>query len=578
MLRLKNAEATKAQVLMELEKSKTTVIDLKQKLKVINESREFTIHATKASTSQATKQLKEEQCGNLNVINCASKEEFEAAVQRYKSIIAELDVAKQELRKIRQECKESLEARVSAFNQAAEAKDAMKTNAERACELSKEILAVQESIQQMKVASVEADQQKQEILVEKNVLRQSYKSSLDESEKKLLALKKYFNSELVENLEAKLTETMSEISAIQKEMENKKMSDFEQVKSVTLELVGAKESLQKVSEEESSLRSLVEALRMDLEYVKREHSELKEAECETKSIVKNMCSELQRCESELDVYLAEESKVRGASEQMILTLNQLSDETENAQREAEDMKINAIELKVEAEVTKHALKDAEMKLKLALEEAEAAKAAEMRILDQIRDLSERNNTAHASTTESGARITISREEFESLNRRAEECDKLASAKVAAATAHVEAAKLSENEALIKLEATQMEIEDIKKATHEALKKAEMAEKARKTVDSELRRWRERDHKKAAETVARVLAETPMPSSSSSSSRLSPRLYKIQKQHSLPQNIEARKMDKGKKILLPSISSLFPRKKSLQVERGLPSYLPGETPL
>jgi len=38
------------------------------------------------------------------------------------------------------------------------------------------------------------------------------------------------------------------------------------------------------------------------------------------------------------------------------------------------------------------------------------------------------------------------------------------------------------------------------------------------------------------------------------------------------------MDKGKKILLPSISSLFPRKKSLQVERGLPSYLPGETPL
>ncbi|GAU28298.1 hypothetical protein TSUD_256260, partial [Trifolium subterraneum] len=574
MARMKNAETTKAQLLAELEKSKTTVMDLKQKLKVIAESRELAIQATKALKCQV-KQLKEKKHGNLNVTNCTSKEESESAVQRYKSIIAELDLAKQELRKIRQECKESMEAKVSAFKRAEEAKDATAAYTERADELSKEILAVQESIQQMKLSSVEANQQKEEILVEKNVPGQSYKATLEESKKKLLALKKDFSPGLAENLEVKFNETMNEISALQNDLENKKKSDFESLKSVTFVLDDAKGSLQKVSEEENSLRSMVEALRVELENVKREHSVLKKKEYETESIVRNLRGKLHKSELELEVYLAEESKVRGESMQMIGMLNQLSTETENARREAEDMKIEAIELKVEAEVAKRALEDAEMKLNVALEEAEAAKAAEASILDQIRDLSEKTNADHASTSESCARITISREEFESLNRTIEECDKLVSIKVAAATTHIEAVKVSENEALKKLEITQKEIEEIKKATNEALKQAEMAERAQTAVETELKRWRERRHKKAEETAARVLAEKQMRSSSSSSSS---QRYKFQQQNSIRKNMEVKKLEKGKfsvskKVLSHNIGGIFHRKKSMQVEKGFPSYLP-----
>jgi hypothetical protein len=580
MARLKNAETTKGQLLVELEKSKTTVTDLKQKLKVITESRELAIQATKASKCQA-KQLQEKKHGSLNATNCSSKEESESAIQRYKSIIAELDLAKQELRKIRQECKESMEVKISAFKRAEEAKDAMAAYTERAYELSNEILAVQESIQKMKLSSVEANQQKEEILVEKNILGQSYKATLEESEKKLLALKKDFCPGLVENLEVKFNETMNEISALQKEMENKKKSDFESLKSVTFVLDDAKESLQKVSEEEDSLRSMVEALRVELENVKREHSVLKKKECETESIVRNLRGELHKSELEIEVYLAEESKVRGASKQMIGMLNQLSTETENARQDAEDMKIKAIEMKVEAEVAERALEDAEMKLKVTWEDAEAAKAAEASILNQIRDLSEMTNADHASMSESGARITISREEFESLNRTVEEYDKLASIKVAAATAHIEAAMVSENEALKKLEVTQKEIEEIKKATHEALKQAEMAEKAKTAVETELKRWREQLHKKAEETAAQVLVEKQMPSSSSSSLSLSQR-YRFQRQNSIRKNMEAKKLEKGKvsvskKDLMHNIGGIFHRKKSMQVEKGFPSYLPGENP-
>ncbi|KAL1332704.1 hypothetical protein HN51_061485 [Arachis hypogaea] len=567
-----NAETTKAQALVELERAKRTVVELTQKLKVVDESRELAITATDTAKDHA-KQLKEVKYGNSDGTNGAWKEELEAAVKRHASIITELNAAKLELSKIRQEYDSSSDARESAFKQVAEAENAMKENSERASELSKEIIAVKESIEQTKHASVEAHQQQAMVLAEKDVLRRSYKATLEQSEKKMLDLKKEFNPELAKNLETQLAETLSEIGALQKEMENKRTSDLDSVKSVTLELDDAKESLHKVADEESSLRSLVEALKVELENVKKEHLELKEKESETESVVGNLHVKLRKSKSELEACLAEESKVTGASEEMISTLNQLQSEAENARREAEDMKNKATELMKEAEVTKLALEDAEEKLKVALEDAEAAKAAEASALDQITVLTERTSAARASTSESGAKITISREEFESLSRKVEESDKLADMKVAAAKAQVEAVKASENEAIKRLETAQKEIEDMKTATQEALKKAEMAEAAKKAVESELRRWREREQKKAAEAASRILAETQV------SSESSPQHYRIQKQNPPPHKMEANKLEKekvsvSKKVLVPTISGIFHRKKN-QVEGGSPSFLPGE---
>lgn len=569
---LKNAETTKTQVLVELEKAKRVVEDLSQKLEVLSESRESAIQATEASKSQA-KQLKEEKCSDLDGTNGAWKEELEIAVKSYASIITELDVAKQELSKIRRGYDLSLEARVSALKKAAEAEDAMKANTERASELSKEILSVQESLEQTNAASVLAHQQEENILAEQNVLRQTYEPTLEESKKKLLDLKKEFNPELTKNLEVQLTETMNEIGVLQEQLENKKTSDLDSLRSVTVELDDAKESLQKVAGQENSLRSMVEALSMELENVKREHSELKEKESKTESIVENLKVELQKSEYELETYLSEESKARGASEEMILKLSQLLSATENARRDTEDTKTEASELKMEAEITKLVLENAEIKLKEALEEAEAAKAAEASALDQIRILSVKTRDAHSSTSESGARITISRDEFESLVHKVEESDKLADIKVDAAKAQVEAMKASENEILKRLEETQKDIEDINTETQEVLKRANMANAAKRAVESELRKWREREQNKAAEAASRILAETQR------SPELSPQHYRIQKQNSPPNKVDMRKLEKGKvsvskKVLLPNISGIFHRKKN-QVEGESSSYLPGE---
>lgn len=549
---------------MELEKAKRVVEDLSQKLEVLIKSRESAIQSTDVSKSRA-EQLKEEKCGDLEGTNGTWKEELETAVKSYASVVTELDVAKQELSKIRQGYDLSLEARVSAFNQAAEAEDAMKANTKRASELSKEILAVMESIDQVNAQSVQAHLLQEETPTEQNVLRQSYEAALKESKRKLLDLKKEFNPGLTKNVELKLTDTMNEISVLQEQLENRKKSDLDSLRSVTLDLDDAKETLQKVAGQEDSLRTMVEALRIDLENVKGEHTALKEKEFKTVSVVENLRVELQKSESELKAYLAEESKARGASEEMIFTLNQLLTETENARRETQDMKNEAAELKMEAVVTKLVLEDAEIKLKAALEEVEVAKTAEANALEQIRVLSVRTSDSSSSTSESGARITISREEFESLVHKAEGSDKVADIKVDAAKAQVEATKASESEVLKRLEETQKEIEDMKIETQEVLKRAEMAEAAKRAVQNELRKWREREQKKVAEAASKLLAETQK------TPELSPQQhYRIQKQNPVPK-VEMRKLEKGKvsvskKVLLPNMSGIFHRKKS-HVEGG-----------
>ncbi|XWS09640.1 hypothetical protein CRYUN_Cryun39dG0007100 [Craigia yunnanensis] len=572
---LANAETTKAQAFVELERAKKRVEELTHKLKTVNESKDSAIKATEAAKNHA-KQIEEANSGILPEADGIRSQDLETAREQYMTLITELDAGKQELRKVRQDCDVSLEAKIAAFNQTEEAQHAAQVNMEKVGKLSREILSVQESIGQVKLASLEAQQEQAKFFAEKDTQRQLYKVTLEESTQKLLALKNEFDPELTRNLEAQLSETVNHIEALQKQMEHAKASDLESVRIVTSELDGAKESLQKVTEEENSSRSLVESLKVELENVKKEHSELKEKDAETESIAGNLHVKLQKSKLELDAFLAEESKARGGCEEMISTLQQLSVETENARREAEEMKKEAEKLKLEAGTSRIALEEADKQLRVALEEAEAAKEAETRALDQIKMLSERTNAARASTSESGANITVSREEFESLSHKVEESDNLAEMKVAAAMALVEAVKASENEALKRLEATLKEIEDMRVATADALKRAEIAEAAKRAVEGELRRWREREQKKAAEAVSRILEEAQM------SAESSPQHYRIQKQNPPEKIVQARKLEKekssvSKKVLLPNISGIFNRRKN-QIEGGSPSYLPGEKPL
>ncbi|MQM03902.1 hypothetical protein Taro_036686 [Colocasia esculenta] len=569
---LKNAETTRIQALAELEQAKRTVDVLASKLKTINESKESVLKATEVAKIQ-TKQSENlsSSCDSENGHNW--KHEMDNAREQYAITIKELDAAKQELRRIKKDFEISMDAKVSAFQQEAEARQLAEVNSERASQLSKEIAAARESLEHVKLAFVQAQQEESKISSEKDVSRQAYRHALEETEKRLASLKKEFDPELAGNLEAKLASTSDEIGALKKEMENVKLSDLDSVATVTTELDGAKEVLHKLAEEESSLRGLMESLQLELENVKKEHLDLKAKEAETESVVSELHIKLQKSKGELVVATTGELKAQAACDNLLLTLQQLTSESENARKESETVKNRADEFRREAETSRISLNEAEKKLQIALRDAEAAKAAETNALNEIKILSEKANAARASTSESGAKITISREEYESLSRKVGESETLAEMKVAAALAQVEAIRAGENEAIKRLEATRKEMEEMEVATQEAMKRAEMAEAARRAVEGEMKRWREREQKRAAEAASRIFAETQMPKAAS------PPQTGLSKSSLPVKNEGNRKSGKTatKKTLLPQLSGLFQRKRN-QVEGSSPSYLPGEKPV
>ncbi|KAF2299997.1 hypothetical protein GH714_006604 [Hevea brasiliensis] len=159
---LKNTETTKAQALIELEKAKRTVEDLTRKLGNVTESKDSAIKETETAKSQA-KEIEAAKSGDTSASDGARKQDLESAREQYMTVFTELDAAKQELRKIRQGCDASLEAKLAALNQAAEAEHAVKANVEKVSELSREISSLQESIGQVKLASLQAQQEQAKI-------------------------------------------------------------------------------------------------------------------------------------------------------------------------------------------------------------------------------------------------------------------------------------------------------------------------------------------------------------------------------------------------------------------------------
>ncbi|KAG6390561.1 hypothetical protein SASPL_148299 [Salvia splendens] len=202
---LKNAKTTKVDALSELEKAKLAAEDLSQKLRVINESKDSAIKSTEAAKHQAN-QLAEANNNVLEGVNGHSNGDIETDKVQYLNVVAELNAAKQEVRKILMEYDASLEEKKIAAKQAAVADTAAKANMERVGKLSAESASVHESIQQVKLAHMQAKEDETKI---------------------------YADKEKQKNLESELNGTLSEIESLRKEMENTRVSDLGSVKAIT---------------------------------------------------------------------------------------------------------------------------------------------------------------------------------------------------------------------------------------------------------------------------------------------------------------------------------------------------------
>lgn len=493
---LKSAETTKSQAARELEKANRTLQELTCKLETASESKQAEIAATEAAKNRA-RELEEAKSSlkEVQVDSASWKQAVDSEREQYKVSAAELIGAKQKLTNIRQDFDAALDKKLSAFQEAADAQHATKVNRERLNELSKEIAMMRETLGQVKIAIVQAQDEQAKNAADKEARLQFLKTAKEEAEKKMLLLKEEESElKLSGNLEEKLEETTEAITVIQEQLKNVRESDLISLQTATLELEDAKNALEQVFKEECLLRSSVDSLQLDLDVVKKDCCEWKEKETKSESVSENLRVELERSKEELEAALAEEIKKEEASNDMQSTLQQLSSETNNARRESEELKKSVEDLKREAETTRNLEKETEEKLQAALKEAEEAKAAAKVVNDQIHLTPLSTDSKNSETKD---KIKLSAEEYKSLRKKVEEFEKLGQMKVADAMAEVEAIKMRGSEAAKRLDEGLKEIRDMKTATEDSLKKAEMAEAAKQVVEGELRKWRQQEENKAA---------------------------------------------------------------------------------
>ncbi|CAL9145773.1 unnamed protein product [Musa hybrid cultivar] len=578
---LDNAAKTRTHALVELERVRRTFEELTNKLNAVNESKELALKATDVAKAQ-TKNLEDVSSVETNGHDGGWEQEFNNAREQYAIVVVELNAAKQELRRIRKDFEASTEAKLTAIYQEAKAKQLLDACNENVAQLSMEIRTSQESLADVKLVTEQAQQEESKIRSEKDSSKQACKQALEETERKMASLKKESDPQVLKNLEAKLAETASEIGAVKKEMEVARASDLELFTAMGAELDGAKGMLQKLAEEESWFRSLVDSLTLELGAVKNERAELKEKDAETGYVVSNLNLKIQKCKAELEAAMAAESKATSASDNLVSAPQQLSsaekkksgeelrDEAEKKLQGAPTDADVAVASETNVTISKEEYESLTCKVEESERLMESKVAAAMAQVEELRDEEKKLQGAPMDAdvaVASEANVTISKEEYESLTCKVEESEWLMERKVAAAMAQVEVVRASETEVSKKLEAAQKEMEEIEAATKVALKRAEMAEAAKNAVEGELRRWRDKAQQRAGETHQSAGALPPRPT-----------VHNVKPGEKSEEHRKVLKAMASRKTFLSNLSGILHRKKSPVDGGGSPSHPPGEKPL
>ncbi|XP_047268339.1 WEB family protein At1g12150-like [Capsicum annuum] len=502
---IRSTETTKAQALRDLEKAKRTLQALTGKLETLSESKQSAIEATETAKARAI-ELEEEKSSKPVVGTDAWKQNVEAEREQYRTSSGELNSAKQELTNLRQDFDAALEAKLAAFQEAADAQHNAAINRERLGKLSKEVTTLQETLGQVKIASLQAQEEHEKLIADKETHLHSLKTAKEEAEEKIKVLKEDPDSQLVtENLIEKLEVTNEAMHVLQEQLNKVRALDLEAYNKANAELDAAKNVLKVIAAEESSLRSTVDSLKQEVERVKGELNELKKKSEEKEFLIENLKLELENSKKDLETSISATTKAGGDSNDLPSRIQQLTSEANQYSKEAEEMKKSAEILRQDAKTKQETTKETEEKLKIALKEAEEAKAAQKLADDKIHNPSSTSTTTtttandanddddkkHSSEPSNG-KIRLSVEEFEALKKRVEGIKNDADIKVATVMAQVETINANEKHAKEKLEGLLKEKEDINIATQDALKTTEMAEAAKLIVEGELQKWRQKE--------------------------------------------------------------------------------------
>lgn len=471
---LRSTDLTRILALSELENTKKTIEKLNEELSVFN-SKSNDAMVTGTETSDNIRAKSSSNIFDRTLSSC--RRELDTLTVQYLATALKLNEAKKELGNLRHDYNSASRSFNAALRQSSVADAASKTNDKASIELCEKISVAKKLIQRVKLASEQAVEEKLSIGASREILRHEYRSKLDAAAKIRESLKKELNPDTTRKIQKLLEITYDQSNALKQDIHKANNACTELAAILALELDNENAILQELLDEEKSLQQLIESLKLELETTKKELFAKSDKEAKARRLADDLKTELERNTLELEKCMKLESLVSNTSDEMKATFINLTTEIHLARQESINVSSKIEALMIKADIDRDSIKEYEVKLQQLNQEVNAARSAKTEVLERMKLLSERKD--------SGAKITLSNKEFNSLRFKINKSAKLSDTKVSVTTVQKEVLTAFQNNTLEIFAARQKELQTLKLYTTEALKTASELEADKIKLEEEL---------------------------------------------------------------------------------------------
>ncbi|KAJ0231876.1 Protein WEAK CHLOROPLAST MOVEMENT UNDER BLUE LIGHT-like 2 [Hirschfeldia incana] len=467
------AEEAKEQVVMELERTRNIVEELKLEL----EKAEKEEQQAKQDSDLAKLRVEEMEQGIAEESSVAAKAQIEVAKARHSSAVSELRNLREEIETVSNEYESLLKEKELAEKKAEDSVLEAKGVEKQMTGLSIEVIATKQLLELAQAAHVEAEKKKFDAAMARDQDLYNREKELKMVEEEIERLRQEIHA--ADDVKIKL-ETASilqqdlraEIPAYKDSTDKRNNSDIQAaVDSARKELEEVKSNIEKANSEVKMLKIIVGSLQSEIEREKKDLSETKHRE----ALSVQINSEEAREERSIEI----------------------AKKLQEAKKEAEDAKSLALaarkalqKAKEESDEARTGVSAIESQLSEAKREMKGAKASERLALAAIKALQETECSMKIEDISSSPRsIIISVEEYYELSKKAHEVEEAANRKLAEIVSQIEAAKEEESRVLEKLEEVNRETALQREKLKEAMGKVEKARDGKVGImDHELRKW------------------------------------------------------------------------------------------
>jgi len=228
------------------------------------------------------------------------------------------------------------------------------------------------------------------------------------------------------------------------------------------ELTSARVELESIREEGVRLANSAERTRGETARVAEEIDRLTEQEKRAGAQVQQLNARLLRVRSRLDAAAAADERAEAMLTKLSAAARQLAEEPEAAEKERELAELEHRCVREDAEAVGAEIAAAERRVREAVKELEAARASEAAATGKLEAVVGSATRARAAAlSQRSGNVTVPRLEYGYLTGRAEVVRAVADRKVAAAEAWVEALRAGEKEVVMRAEAIERELGEMK---------------------------------------------------------------------------------------------------------------------